>query len=244
MKKTIALTTLGLTLILASLSVVAQTQSRDDVLNEIEKKRAEMAALEKKILEPSAADREANAEFLSGSDTGIIRLLPRETYDTGGKRTLTIRGGGAYYSFVLSTHEYGRGSDIELQQGYLSVGFAGFDHGLMLNVGDVPLNELTSDHLAVRALLGFQPAMKEDEIRKEQRALWQGIDTGGFLFTGRVPAKVSNTYLLRSISYDDSDIAVAFRVTRKDTDGSLILVFKILKKFPAPKAERNQLADN
>src|SRR5262245_48398232 len=91
MKKTIALTTLGLTLILASLSVVAQTQSRDDVLNEIEKKRAEMAVLEKKILEPSAADREANAEFLSGSDTGIIRLLPRETYDFSGKRTLTIR---------------------------------------------------------------------------------------------------------------------------------------------------------
>jgi len=244
MKKTIALTTLGLTLILASLSVVAQTQSRDDVLNEIEKKRAEMAVLEKKILEPSAADREANAEFLSGSDTGIIRLLPRETYDTGGKRTLTIRGGGAYYSFVNSTHEYGRGSDIELQQGNLQVGFAGFDHGLMLNVGDVSLNELTPDHLAVRALLDFQPAMKETEIRKEQRALWQGIETGGFLFKADLPAKVGNTYLLRSISYDDSDIAVAFRVTRKDTDGSLILIFKILKKFPAPKAERNQLADN
>lgn len=241
MKKTIAVTTFGLTLILASLNVAAQT--RDDILKDIEVKRAEISALEKKVLEPADADREANAEFLTGSDTGLIRLLPRETYDRG-KRALTINGGGAYYSFVLSTHEYGRGSDIELQQGKLSVGFAGFDYGLLLNVGDVPISQLTPDHLAVRALLDYKPAVKEDDIRRTQRTLWKGIETGGFTFQSSLPVKVGSTYLLRSISYDDSDIAVAVRVTRQDTDGSVILVFKVLKKFPAPKAERNQIADN
>jgi hypothetical protein len=247
MKKTVAVTAFSLTLVLGCLSVVAQNQtpSRDDILKQIEAKRAEIAALEKKALEPSDADRETYAEFLSGRDTGIIRLLPRETYDTNGKRTLTITGGGAFYSFVLSTHEYGRGSDISLSQGDLSAGgFGGFDHGMLLNVGDVELNQLTPEHLAVRALLEYKPSTSEADARKEHRRLWQGIDIGGFTFKGRLPAKVSNTYLLRSLSYDDSDIAVAFRVARQDTDGSLILVFKILKKFPAPKAERTQVADN
>src|SRR5215218_447970 len=124
MNKGIAVTTFAMTLVLASLSAAAQT--RDDVLKEIEAKRAELAALEKKVLDPSDADHEANAEFLSASDSGLIRLLPRETYGTSGKRTLTINGGGAYYSFALSTHEYGRGSDVALEQGQLSVGFAGF----------------------------------------------------------------------------------------------------------------------
>jgi hypothetical protein len=243
MKKTIAVTSFGLTLILTTLTVAAQT--RDDLLKEIEVKRAEIASLENKILQPAEADREANAEFLAGSDTGMIRLLPRETYDHGGKRTLTINGGGAFYSIVLSTHEYGRGSDISLEQGFLSVGgYGGFDHGLLLNVGDVPLSQLTPDHLVVHALLDFKPALKEDDIRREQRALWKGIETGGFTFLSRMPAKVGNTYVLRSISYENSDIVVAVRVTRQDTDGSLILIFKVLKKFPAPKAERNQIADN
>jgi hypothetical protein len=68
------------------------------------------------------------------------------------------------------------------------------------------------------------------------------LDLSGAVFKNRLPAKVSNTYLLRSILYNDSDIAVAFRVTRKDTDGSVIILYKVLKKFPVPKLERMQTA--
>lgn len=241
MKKTVAVTTFSLTLIFSCLNVAAQTQSREDIIKEIEAKRAEIAVLEKHVLATSDTDREEFAFFLTQPQTGLIRLLPREKYD---RKLMTMNGGGAYYSFVRSTHEYGRGSDIALEQGQLSVGFAGFDYGILLNVGDVELNQLTPEHLAVRALLEYKPATREADARKEHRALWQGIDLGGFTFKSRLAAKVSNTYLLRSLSYDDSDIAVAFRVARQDTDGSLILIFKVLKKFPAPKAERTQIADN
>src|SRR5690349_16809459 len=112
MKKTIAVTTFTLTLVLACLSVAAQTESRDDVIKPIQAKRAELAALEQKALAVAASDRDDFASFLSQPQTGIIRLLPRETYDGNAKRGLAIRGGGAYYSFVNKTHEYGRGSDI------------------------------------------------------------------------------------------------------------------------------------
>jgi hypothetical protein len=234
MKKIAAATTFSLTLVLACLSVAAQTQSRDEVIKEIEAKRAELAALEKKVLAVADSDREEFAAFLGQSETGIIRLLPRETYDGNAKRALAIRGGGAFYSFALSTHEYGRGSDVMLEQGDLSGGFAGADYGMLLNMGDVPLDEVNAEHVAVRALLTYMPTSAEPDARKAQQALWQGMDLSGVIFKKRLPAKVSNTYLLRSVNFGGYDIAVAFRVTRKDTDGSLILLFKVLKKFAKP----------
>jgi len=242
MRKIIAFTTFSLTLILACLSVAAQSQSRDDVIREIEAKRAELAVLEKKVIAVSDKDREDFAAFLNQPQTGMIRLLPRETYDGNAKRALTINGGGAYYSFVRKTHEYGQGSDIELQQGQLSVGFAGADYGMLLNLGDVSLDQVASDHAATRALLDYTPPKKEAEVRAEFRKLWQGIELTGFTFKSRLPAEVSNTYLLRSISIERSDVVVAFRITRKDTDGSLILVYKVLKSFPKPTMERAQSA--
>lgn len=246
MKKIVTVTTFSLTLVLACLSVAAQnqTQSRDEVIKEIEAKRAELAVLEKKVLAVADTDREEFASFLSQPETGIIRLLPREIYTGNTKRGLAISGGGAFYSFFGSTHEYGRGSDIELEQGDLSVGFAGADYGMLLNMGDTPLDQVTSDHAAVRALLDYTPPTAEAKARTAYRTLWQGMDLSGVVFKSRLPAKVSNTYLLRSVVYDEYDIAVAFRVVRKDTDGSLILIYKIMKKFPTPKLERTQTAVN
>jgi hypothetical protein len=240
MKKIVALTTFSLTLVLACLSVAAQTQtqSRDDVIKEIEAKRAELAVLEKKVLAVADSDRAEFAAFLSQPQTGVIRLLPREVYDGNSKRRLAIRGSGSYYSFVGKTHEYGRGSDIALEQNNLSVGFAGADYGLLLNLGNISLDQVASDHPATRALMDYTPPIKEADMRAEFRKLWKGIELSGFNFTSRVPAKVSNTYLLRSISTDESDIMVVFRVVRKDTDESLILVYKVLKTFPVPKMER------
>lgn len=237
MKRIVVVTTFVLTLVLASLNVAAQ--SREDIVKEIEAKRAELTALEKKVLAPSDADRAEFAAFLSQPETGLIRLLPREKFDS---KVMTINGGGAYYSFVRSTHEYGHGSDISLDGGNLSVGFAGADYGMFLNVGDISLDQVTSDYLAARALLEYTPPAREPEIRAEYRKLWEGINLAGFTFKSRVAPKVSNTYLLRSISPDRSDIVAAFRIVRQDTDGSIIFIYKVLKKFPPPKMERTQTA--
>ena len=70
------------TFLLASLTGLAQTQSRSDILKEIEAKRAELVALEKMYLAPGEEDRLKYAEFLRQPDTGLIRLLPREKFDS------------------------------------------------------------------------------------------------------------------------------------------------------------------
>lgn len=243
MKKIYIATAFIFTLVLSAFSVSAQTQSRDDVIKQIEAKRAELAVLEQKVLAVADSDREEFAAFLSQPQTGIIRLLPRETYDGNAKRALAIRGGGAYYSFVRKTHEYGYGSDIELAQEQLSAGFAGADYGMLLNLGDVPLEQVANDHAATRALLDYTPPVKEPEVRAVQRKVWQGIELSGITFKDRILAKVSNTYLLRSISVDRSDILVVFRVVRQDTDGSLIIVYRVLKTFPKPTMERTPITE-
>ena len=230
-----------MSLAIASMNVVAQ--SRDDLFKEIETKRTELAALEKKFLAPSAEDRAAYPELLRQPDTGLIRLLPRETYGDNNyknKKSLTLRGGGSYYSFSRLTHEYGYGSDIELQMGYLSVGFAGADFGMLTKLGDLRLEEITLEHQGARFMAAYLPPGELAKARVEQRRFGgPGITVDNELYQARMPAEINTAYLLRSINYDTSDVLVAFRVIRKDTDGSLIIAWKLLKNYEKPVLARN-----
>lgn len=224
-------------LALCAAAVLAQTESRDEVFKQIETKRAELAVLEKKLLAPSDADRSAFGEYMGQSDRGLIRLLPAEVYSK--ETALTLRGGGAYYSFSRRTHEYGRGSDISLSQGFLSVGFAGADYGMLINVGDIPLAEINIEHAKVKFLATYNTVLEEPQARVEQRRFGSGTSIDGVLYSERARAQVGATYVLRSINYSESDLLVALRVSRKDTDGSLIITWKLLKEFPVPDLARN-----
>src|SRR5215208_5054783 len=105
MKKISIATAILVALFLAAVSSFAQTQSREDILKQIEAKRAELDSLEKRFLSPSEADKAKYADLLRQPNTGLIRLLPREKFGNNNQRNgLSINGGGAYYSFVRLTH--------------------------------------------------------------------------------------------------------------------------------------------
>jgi hypothetical protein len=237
MKRVFAATLFMATLSIVSFNAVAQAESRDDVIKQIEAKRAELTVLEKRLLAPSEEERNAYAEFIGQRDKGLIRLLPRETYDG----VLAIRGGGSYYSFVTLTHAYGRGSDIALEQGFLKVGFAGADYGMLLNVGDVPLEDINTEHSTVKFLAAYNAVLEEPLARVEQRRFGGGTKIDGVMYSERVRAQVKATYVVRSINYSESDVLVAFRVLRKDNDGSLIIAWKMLREFPIPDLARNTI---
>jgi hypothetical protein len=211
-----------LTLSLSAFSVFAQTESRDDILKKIESKRAELATLEKQFLSPSEEDQARHAEFLNQPDTGLIRLLPREKYDTAtfkeNKKSITLRGGGAYYSFVRLTHEYGYGSDIELANGMLISGFTGGHSRSLINLGDIPLETVSLETPAAKELANVSN-------KKSSQS--------------QVPLKLNSTYLLRSVDSAPSDILVAFKVVRIDSDESAIILWKLLKKSPVTQGARN-----
>ena len=224
-------------------SSAQQAKTREQLLDDIAAKRVQLSALEEQFLGVSDADRTAYADLLALPDTGLIRLLPREIFDSEvykkNKGTITMRGGGAYYSFVKKTHEYGYGSDIELDHDYLSVGFAGYDFGMILKLNDVPLKDLTAQHVEAATLINYEVPTNEPEIRREQMRFGTGAVIDGFAISRRVPAEVGATYLLRSIDYDTSDVLVAIKVVRKDGDGSLIIAWKLLKNLPTPHPSRD-----
>jgi hypothetical protein len=195
-------------------------------------------AIQQKLLAVPAEDQHRLAKFLQQPDTGLIKLLPRETYD----RVLRIRGGGAYYSFARRDHEYGHGSDIELQQGRLSCGFAGGDYGYFVALGDVPIEKAAT--VAAAAAPQWAPAeaaarwqefwsdvpVDSDTIREREMDAWQR--NRGVPFVRGVSARPSSTFLLRSVSPARADVLVAFRVERGfENDGSVLISWKLLKKF-------------
>src|SRR5262245_3817430 len=98
--------------LLCHISAPAQTVDRSKTINEITSLRKDLDEKEKRLLAPPAEDLARFAEFLKQPETGLICLLPRNLYDD----MLTIRGGGAYYSFARLTHDYGLGSDIALEK--------------------------------------------------------------------------------------------------------------------------------
>lgn len=227
----------ALTLLFAP-SALAQADARAQAAAEIESLRAQIKAREGVLLSPSKEDRRAHAEFLSQPGTGLVRLLPREKWD--GK--LSTRGGGSYYSFTRLTHEYGNGSDISLEQNMLSVGFAGANFGFMANLGDVPLETVTGETEGVRYMASFQTPSLEPDARKAQRQFGGGFQSEQWAYKDRMPVSVGSTYVLRSVNYESSDVLVAFRVVRKDSDGSLVLLWKLLQEFPRPTLARNVAA--
>ena len=240
MKRIFAATLLMTT---CSLTLLAQTASRDDLLKDIEAKRAELAKLQEKFLAPSAEDRAAYAEFLSQPDTGLIRLLPREKYDGSGERKakLDINGGGAYYSFARLTHEYGMGQDIGLESGYLSTGFGGADYGMLTKLEGARLEDVSAELPGLIFLAKYNAVNNVPDARVEQTRFQGGAVIDGISYKRRVPVEVGATYALRSIQFARADVLVAFRVVRQDTDGSLIIAWKLLQKYPMPKLARNQL---
>jgi hypothetical protein len=247
MKRLMVITGVLATFLISSLTSLGQSQSRSEIRKEIENKRAELVALEKSYLEPSVEDRALYAEFLHHPDTGLIRLLPREKFDSDvykqNKKTITMRGGGSYYSFPRNTHEYGHGSDISLDQGHLQTGFAGADYGMLTDLGDIPLESVGAETPAVTLFAAYQPASQEQIARSEYRRLGQGAELEGLPVKSRVPLKLNSTYLLRSINYSSSDVLVALKVIRIDSDGSATILWKLLKKYGKPKFIRAETVD-
>ena len=215
----------------------------------------EARVLTKGALAPADADRLQYASFLSRSDTGLVRLLPRQFKNSKFFRpnNVKINGGGAYYSFANLSHEYGWGSDISLEtvsrfyganeqppDHHFQVGFAGADFGLLTNLGDVPIESVSRNDANVAFMLNYKPPRAEQRARCEHRMLGVGIEYNGQKYASRATIETNKTYLLRSVNYDVSDVLVAFRVVRQDPDDSVTIAWKLLKKFNVPTLDRNR----
>jgi hypothetical protein len=207
-------------LVVLILSAVTSAQTRQQASDNLSRLKEEANHLESVILSPDKED----IDLADREKVNVFRLLSREKYDNSFS---TIRGGGAYYSFTTKSHSYSGISQIQLQQNKLSVGFAGVNYGFMTDLGETSLAEINEKTKGFNFLIEYQPPANE-----QQRA--RGFDFEGANFKDNLPATVGHSYFLRAISYDQADVFVALKIQRKDTDGSLIIFWKLIKQFDKP----------
>jgi len=211
--------------------IIAQDSSREQRFQQLIELNSQIRTLEKEFLLPDAKD----LKRAQTQNFNVFRLMPREKFD----RQFIIQGGGSNFSFTTGSHDYQKIAQIGLEQNNLKVGFAGADYGFIADLGETSLTDITEETAEVNFLINYKPPTNEPDVRVEQRKA-HNYEAGNILFKDRVSAVVGHTYVLRAISFDDADTLVAFKIYRKDTDGSLIIFWKTIKNFEKPLLARNQ----
>ena len=171
---------------------------------------------------------------------------------------LPIRGGGAFYSFTEKKHDYGPWSEITLQDGRIVFGFTRESLGLLTAMGDLSIESVTIQSPPVESLTRYKPPDRYAEALADRKQLMEGMNVEGFTYYSAYPALPHSTYVARSViykkeghieigrlsediyrphpsEYRGADLILAFHIVRRDSDGSLIILWKRLKKFRSQK---------
>jgi hypothetical protein len=182
----------------------------------------------------------APADVAAAADGGfeVFKILPRGMFDYE-RNELSLRGGGAYYSFVNKSHSYNEIPQLELQQDSLSVGFYGANYGLLADLGETSLADLDRADPSVDYLLKYQPKTLEPEAREETDKIFESFKSNVSKFNYFQPAVVGHAYVLRAISFGEADTLVAFKIQRKEADGSFVIFWKPLENFAKPVLVRD-----
>lgn len=240
-------------------------------------------SLDKKARERVLRLRKINAEdqmkygkFLAAPRTGIFRLFP--DFDCVSENHIRIDGPCAEFvpessSFSFRTHNY-------TDKFYHDIGFnndeivsnAFFSQGILVSLGDVPIEGADLTHAGLKYLLDLQPDLQPSAARGTAAKLAGGIDSGGYKYLRAVKPAANSTYALRMIAYKignslppvtdrtsmtelrfhslafdkRTDVIIVFRVVRKDPDGNVTILWKELGRKDAPKikfAKGETLAD-
>lgn len=142
----------------------------------------------------------------------------------------------------------------------------GVDYSFMINVGDVPLEQLDNRLQTVAPptrefLLNYQPPKELNALQVEKRRFLTGKDQNWLqnqVILAHAPAELNHTYVVRSLQFQQpemifngqpissdqlqqipsSDMILAFRPVRRRADGSYTVLWRVLNQLPAPKIEK------
>jgi len=214
---------------------------------------------QKRRLQPDAQDLARHADFLRQPRTGIVRLMP----DLGCMENVNILKADAvcldyvpessYYSFREKEHTIEMLADIRLKNNYLITDGV-LAHGILVNLGEIELERVAPTSEGLQFLSNFTPDPQGWEAQKQFIQLIRGVRIGGYEYKKAQPLVENATYGLRVVAYRGSiyrsfrgyrfnvlegdkriDITLAFRVIRKEADGSAVLLWKEIERREAPR---------
>jgi len=219
-------------------------------------------------ISPNVEDTQKYAGFLRQPNTGLIKLAIDAGCSENTKIVVatpeclkyTMPGAGSSYSFRTENYRLRQLADIiYIDNSFQSAGV--LLHGIFVKIGDVPLEKVNLQTKGLKFLVDFQPEADDDKKREFDKRISEGFFIDGFQYRRGLSAVENTTYILRSIAYDGvykrvaqgisynelkydkrADIIVAFRVVRKDSDGSVTILWKKLSEKKSPEMASRQRA--
>lgn len=212
------------------------------------------------LLAPSSEDTEKFSEFLRQKNTGLIKLIADKGCDkntvvaaSAHCSTYTMPGAGSAFSF--RTNNYGMKHLADLNfTGKSFQALGSLIHGIMVNLGDAPLENVDLKTEGVSYLTKLRPVSDIGKAQEFADQLTKGINDNGFVYRSILPVKENTTYVLRSIAYEGvlprtirditynefefdkrRDVIIAFRVVRHNLDENATILWKELSDKKAPK---------
>jgi hypothetical protein len=218
-------------------------------------------------ISPSAGLRKQFSAFLKQENTGLFKLVvdsgcagnPKIVSAKEKCLKFTMPGAGNSYSFRVNNYRIRHLADLTFSGNSFQVTGV-LTHGILVNLGNVPLENVSLQTTGVKFLSEFQPEVDFEKAEEINRVLVAGIKKEGFLYSRALFAVENATYVLRSIAYNGKvmrsvrgipyneldfdnrkDITIAFRVVRSDSDGSLTILWKELSKKDSPKIRKKKI---
>jgi len=201
------------------------------------------------------------AEFLKQRNTGMFKLAARAGCSEHANVIVVspecpnpkIPGAGGSYSFRVKNYRIPRLADITFD-GRSLIAKGALVGAIFVNVGDIPLERIRLNTKGVGFLAEFEPSKKADEAFESVKKFVRGVESQGFIYGRGVFIGEKTTFALRSIAYRGKqlkevagvvynelnfdkrrDIIVAFRIVRKDVDGTITILWKELQDMKSPK---------
>ena len=207
---------------------------------------------ERAKINPLKEDYDRFSAFLSGKDTGLVKIIldPKcgsalvvDVNDARCSEVFPLKGNGAYYSFRLGSHAKSSASDIYYADGKFEVGFEKELLGILVELGDIPIESVDLKNADVKLLKDFKIFNKAELVEQQKIELKNGIQVSQKLYLDKVLVKPDTTYLIRTIAFRYEEQAVndkridallTFRVVRK-THNSVTILWKGLNRKDSQK---------
>lgn len=213
------------------------------------------------VLLPSPRVLSQYSTFLRAPNTGVFRLVPDAGCAPSDKvinasehcLKYTMPGAGNSFSFRTERHRIKNLADITLAGDRLKIPGV-FMHGMMADIGDVPIETVSLTSPGMRFISGFEPSTNAGSVIEIDSKLSRGAELDGFRYSKEAAAAENSTYVFRAVAYRGKvmrsargvayneldydrrkDVIVVFRIAERDSDGSVTIVWKELADLESPK---------
>lgn len=230
--------------------------------------RAKITREQKRRLSPNSQDLAKYRQFLQQPQTGIFRLMP----DLGCSENINVVRvdepclnaipESSFYSFREREHTIETLSDIRLKNGYL-ISDGILAQGILVKLGPVEIEKVTLESDGLKFLKNFSPQTLSIEAQKQYLQVVGGVKIGRHEYRKFLRAEENTTYALRVVAYRGNvfrsfrgfrfdllegdkriDLTLAFSVIRKETDGTVTLLWKELERRESPRLKFPKKQDN